>query len=86
MLGATAKPPLNNANAIHARHLIDGRLEESANTFSIIDPSTAAPFAVCPDASFDQLDRAINLRAVYFPDGGQPRSNDGVLPCVPFPT
>jgi acyl-CoA reductase-like NAD-dependent aldehyde dehydrogenase len=41
------------------RHLIDGRLEDSAATFPVINPSTAKPFADCPDASKDQLDRAV---------------------------
>src|SRR5262245_51081943 len=38
---------------------IDGRGETSPNSFEVINPSTAAPFARCPDATEDQLDRAI---------------------------
>jgi acyl-CoA reductase-like NAD-dependent aldehyde dehydrogenase len=42
-----------------ATHTIDGRGESSERTFEVINPSTAAPFAHCPDASAEQLDRAV---------------------------
>jgi len=40
-------------------HTIDGKAEGSAKSFGVINPSTAAEFAQCPDASKDQLDRAV---------------------------
>lgn len=40
-------------------HLIDGKLESSEAFFDVINPSTEAVFARCPDASKEQLDRAI---------------------------
>jgi acyl-CoA reductase-like NAD-dependent aldehyde dehydrogenase len=40
-------------------HTIDGRGESSDNSFEVVNPSTAAAFARCPDASKDQLDRAV---------------------------
>jgi len=40
-------------------HTIDGKAEQGAGAFDVINPSTAAPFAQCPDASKDQLDRAV---------------------------
>ena len=35
---------------------IDGRSERADAQFDVIDPSTAKPFAACPDASRAQLD------------------------------
>jgi acyl-CoA reductase-like NAD-dependent aldehyde dehydrogenase len=40
-------------------HLIDGQLESSAAAFAVINPATAEPFAECPDAYREQLDRAV---------------------------
>ncbi len=40
-------------------HTIDGRGEGSQSSFEVINPSTGAPFAHCPDASKEQLDRAV---------------------------
>jgi len=40
-------------------HTIDGRGEPSDTSFDVINPGTGAPFAACPDASRDQLDRAV---------------------------
>jgi acyl-CoA reductase-like NAD-dependent aldehyde dehydrogenase len=41
------------------RHLIDGQLEISETFFDVINPSTGEPFASCPDATREQLDRAV---------------------------
>jgi acyl-CoA reductase-like NAD-dependent aldehyde dehydrogenase len=41
------------------RHLIDGRLETSNESFPVINPATEEPFASCPSASRNQLDRAV---------------------------
>lgn len=38
---------------------IDGRGEPSPASFDVVDPSTARPFARSPDASADQLERAV---------------------------
>jgi len=48
------------------RHLIDGRMEASESTFAVINPSTAEPFADCPDASRGQLDRAVAAAQLAF--------------------
>src|SRR5262245_62055002 len=40
-------------------HTIDGKAEKSTAAFDVINPSTAAVFAQCPDASKDQLDHAV---------------------------
>jgi acyl-CoA reductase-like NAD-dependent aldehyde dehydrogenase len=40
-------------------HTIAGKGERSTSSFEVINPSTAAPFANCPDASAEQLDDAI---------------------------
>lgn len=40
-------------------HTIDGKAETSAASFAVINPATAQPFARCPDASREQLDRAV---------------------------
>jgi acyl-CoA reductase-like NAD-dependent aldehyde dehydrogenase len=41
-------------------HTIDGRAEGSRQSFEVINPATAKPFARSPDASKEQLDRAIS--------------------------
>ena len=40
-------------------HTIDGKAEGSSASFDVINPATGAPFAKCPDATRDQLDRAV---------------------------
>jgi len=40
-------------------HTIDGKAETSERSFDIVNPATAQPFAKCPDASREQLDRAV---------------------------
>ena len=40
-------------------HTIDGEPESSDQFFEVINPSTGAPFALAPDASRSQLDRAV---------------------------
>jgi len=40
-------------------HTIDGKAETSERSFDVINPATAEPFAKCPDASREQLDRAV---------------------------
>jgi acyl-CoA reductase-like NAD-dependent aldehyde dehydrogenase len=49
-------------------HTIDGRGEGNENSFEVINPSTAAPFAPCPDASQHQLDRAVAAARRAFPE------------------
>jgi acyl-CoA reductase-like NAD-dependent aldehyde dehydrogenase len=39
-------------------HTINGQPETSDNSFEVVNPSTAVPFAQCPEASEQQLDRA----------------------------
>jgi len=40
-------------------HTIDGKAETSAQSFDVINPATAQPFAKCPAASREQLDKAV---------------------------
>ncbi len=47
-------------------HTIGGRPETSDRLFEVINPSTAAPFTQCPDASEDQLDRAVQAARAAF--------------------
>ncbi|HVV92344.1 MAG TPA: aldehyde dehydrogenase family protein [Hyphomicrobiales bacterium] len=49
-------------------HTIDGKAEASAETFGVINPSTAAVFAQCPDATREQLDRAVAAARRAFAD------------------
>jgi acyl-CoA reductase-like NAD-dependent aldehyde dehydrogenase len=48
-------------------HTIGGRAESSDRSFEVINPSTAAPFTHCPDASEDQLNRAVQVAREAFP-------------------
>src|SRR5262245_24679264 len=47
---------------------IDGRGETSERTFGVINPATEAAFAQAPDASRDQLDRAVAAARRAFRD------------------
>ncbi len=55
------------AGALHALRLdeapamlsIDGRAQDGASRFEVIDPATAQPFATAPEASLAQLDEAV---------------------------
>src|SRR5262249_23552381 len=47
-------------------HTIDGRGENSERSFEVINPSTATAFARCPDASAQQLDRAVAAARTAF--------------------
>src|ERR1700742_924681 len=40
-------------------HTIDGKAETSPSHFDVINPAFGEPFAQCPDASREQLDRAV---------------------------
>jgi acyl-CoA reductase-like NAD-dependent aldehyde dehydrogenase len=40
-------------------HTIDGKADRGARFFDVLNPSTAASFAQCPDATREQLDRAV---------------------------
>lgn len=40
-------------------HTIDGKAEGSPASFDVVNPATGAPFAKCPDATREQLDRAV---------------------------
>jgi acyl-CoA reductase-like NAD-dependent aldehyde dehydrogenase len=40
-------------------HTIDGKAETSDTSFEVINPATGEPFAACPDASREQLDKAV---------------------------
>lgn len=50
------------------RHLIAGHLVDGARHFPVIDPSTAEPFAACPDADEALLDRAVDAARAAQPD------------------
>ena len=47
---------------------IDGKGESSPKFFDVINPSTAAVFAQCPDASMEHLDRAVAAARRAFPE------------------
>ncbi|HEY0106047.1 MAG TPA: aldehyde dehydrogenase family protein [Rhizomicrobium sp.] len=40
-------------------HTIDGKAESSAESFEVVNPATGEAFARCPDASREQLERAV---------------------------
>jgi acyl-CoA reductase-like NAD-dependent aldehyde dehydrogenase len=48
------------------RHLIDGTLEPGSRAFDVIDPATGQAFARCPDATRDDVERAISAAARAF--------------------
>ncbi len=50
---------------------IDGKGETSPKSFEVINPSTAAAFARCPDATRDQLDRSVAAARRAFPAWAQ---------------
>lgn len=43
----------------HFTHTIDGKAETSERSLDVVNPATAQPFAKFPDASREQLDRAV---------------------------
>lgn len=47
-------------------HTIGGKGDASDETFPVINPATAAPFAQSPSASLKQLDRAVNAARAAF--------------------
>ncbi len=49
-------------------HTIDGKAEGSDKTFGVINPATGAVFAQCPDASREQLERAVATARRAFKD------------------
>lgn len=49
-------------------HTIDGRAEASETSFEVVNPATEEVFARCPDASKDQLDRAVAAARRAFPE------------------
>lgn len=51
-------------------HTIGGRAESSDRSFEVINPSTATSFTRCPDASEDQLDRAVDAAHAAFAEWG----------------
>jgi acyl-CoA reductase-like NAD-dependent aldehyde dehydrogenase len=48
-------------------HTIDGQSETSAASFGVINPAAGEVFAQCPDASREQLDRAVEAARRAFP-------------------
>lgn len=58
----TASAPLSG----DFTHTIDGRSETSTTVFEVLNPSIATPFAICPDASREQLDRAVAAARAAF--------------------
>jgi len=46
--------------------IIDGKPLAAASSFDVIDPSTGAAFAACPDCSREQLDQAMDAAALAF--------------------
>ncbi len=48
------------------KHLIDGKLVSSPDTFEVIDPATARTFAHCPRAKHEQLNQAVSAAQKAF--------------------
>ena len=48
-------------------HLIDGRLVAGNATLEVVNPATGRPFALCPEASQADLDRAVAAARRAFP-------------------
>jgi acyl-CoA reductase-like NAD-dependent aldehyde dehydrogenase len=51
--------------------LIDGQAVAGASTFDVVNPATAKPFATCPKADVDQLNRAVAAAKAAFPAWSQ---------------
>ncbi len=58
---------MTQQEATRFAHTIDGRAEDSGRSFEVINPATEQPFARCPDASREQLDRAVDAARRAFP-------------------
>ena len=50
-------------------HLIDGELVPGSRHFDVVNPATGAPFARCPDATRDDVERAMAAAARAFSAG-----------------
>src|SRR5262249_53103236 len=50
-------------------HLIDGELVAGRRHFDVINPATGEPFARCPDATRDDVDRAMSAATRAFATG-----------------
>jgi acyl-CoA reductase-like NAD-dependent aldehyde dehydrogenase len=50
-------------------HLIDGELVAGSRHFDVVNPATGAPFARCPDATRDDVERAMAAAARAFATG-----------------
>ncbi|MBN8885687.1 MAG: aldehyde dehydrogenase family protein [Rudaea sp.] len=49
-------------------HTIDGKAEAGATAFEVINPASGEAFALCPDATREQLDRAVAAARRAFPE------------------
>ena len=64
------------------RHLIDGALVAGEAGFEVIDPATGLAFALCPEASRAELDRAVAAARRAFPawrDAGFDRRREAIF-------
>ena len=55
-----------NQSVSEYTHTIDGHAETSAKHFDVINPATGAAFASAPDASPEQLDKAVSAAQLAY--------------------
>lgn len=60
---STAASTMAALQARPVRHLVGGKLEDSAAVLQVVDPATGEICGACPDASREQLDRAVAAAA-----------------------
>lgn len=60
---SSAQATMESLRAAPVRHLVAGRLEDSPKKFPVINPATGEPCGVCPEATKEQLDRAVAAAA-----------------------
>lgn len=68
-MSATLKPSSSSSDTLMDgfTQTIGGQAVSSPTTFDVIDPNLAVPFAVCPDATREQLDDAVAAARAAFP-------------------
>jgi len=60
---SSAQATMESLRAAPVRHLVAGRLEDSPKKFPVINPATGESCGVCPEATKEQLDRAVAAAA-----------------------
>jgi len=60
---SSAQGTMESLRAAPVRHLVAGRLEDSPRKFPVINPATGESCGMCPEATKEQLDRAVAAAA-----------------------